>query len=93
MNERRRFIKTSVVAAIGMTSAPAFGFSILKSKPRGDGELIGHGDFRFLHSFQFCRIRLPGIPLADVDILIFINTYIMAMIGVLIVNYQCQVSG
>jgi hypothetical protein len=47
MSNRRNFIKTSVIAAMGVTAAPSFGFSISKSKPRGMEELIGHGDFRY----------------------------------------------
>lgn len=47
MNDRRNFIKTSVIAAVGVAAMPSFGFSILKSKPRGLEDLIGHGDFRY----------------------------------------------
>src|SRR6188472_3755509 len=47
MNDRRTFIKKSLMGAVGIATAPTFGFSILKSKPQLDGEIIGHGDFRY----------------------------------------------
>lgn len=65
MNDRRRFIKTSVVAAIGMTSAPLFGFSILKSKPQGDKDLIGHGDFRYRPHLQWGNLDSSKTPVKN----------------------------
>jgi hypothetical protein len=47
MNNRRAFIKSSLLGATAIAAVPSFGFSILKSKPRPEGELIGHGDFRY----------------------------------------------
>ena len=65
MNDRRDFIKTSLFAAIGCASAPAFGFSILKSKPRGDGELIGHGDFRYRAFPQWGNLDSSKTPVKN----------------------------
>ena len=65
MNERRKFIKASVVAAIGMASAPTFGFSILKSKPRGHGDLIGHGDFRYRPHPQWGNLDSTKTPVKN----------------------------
>jgi hypothetical protein len=47
MTKRRNFIKASLLTATGIAASPSFGFSILKSKPRGDDALIGHGLFRY----------------------------------------------
>lgn len=47
MTERRNFIKTSLITAMGMAAIPSFGFSILKSRPRLDNRIIGHGKFRY----------------------------------------------
>jgi hypothetical protein len=47
MIKRRNFIKASLLTATGIAASPSFGFSILKSKPRGDDAIIGHGNFRY----------------------------------------------
>ncbi len=65
MNDRRDFIKTSLIAALGCASAPAFGFSILKSKLRGDGELIGHGDFRYRAFPQWGNLDSSKTPVKN----------------------------
>ena len=47
MNNRRTFIKNSLAGAFTAATVPTFGFSILKSKPKGEDQLIGHGDFKY----------------------------------------------
>lgn len=44
---RRYFIKNTLITGAGIAAAPSFGFSILKSKPRLDDQIIGHGNFRY----------------------------------------------
>jgi hypothetical protein len=47
MNNRRNFIKTSLLTTMAAATTPSFAFSILKSKPKGDDKIIGHGNFRY----------------------------------------------
>jgi len=63
MNSRRNFIKKTTLAGAVITTAPSFGFHIIKGAAPDDSQIIGHGDYKYKVHRDWAKMSVSQNPI------------------------------